>query len=544
MRRWLAPFLALAGVAPVRTWALRRALRAEARGQLVLQYEERGRRGMHPDTGRILLLVLLALLSIGVAAGVAFLRGRPDLAVSLLVFAQGGAVLMRSAGEVAPLVLGSDDRRVLGWWPVSERELLVARGLLILETVLEASAAMLAVPLVVLLVVGAPPAVPALGALVGLALHAICLAATMLLAVHGLGRLLGRQRARRVVEVLGSISLVIVINVTMRALRPLLGQLDGLSAWFLVLVPTYWFGAWGALAQPTWIRALAAALALVTTAGLAVGGVRVLGRGREAADADPTVRRSQPRDWTGPVIGWLAPWLPGRAGRAMALLLQAHLREDWRFTGALLFLPAALLVYLLVIRIDDLGDLQRDLHDVPTLVSTFSLWMSFLALSLGGAITCSVESQASWLLNGGVLDGRGILALQRRAIRWLIPLPLLVVLGGLLMWRAGLGPLEAALVIVPAWLTFESLLVFLQATAPSAPFSRAWSREGQGFRGFHLLLIMVWPLATLPAMLGYRHPPWGVAVALGGQLVVLGLLRLLLQWRVGRLGVFGLDPRP
>ena len=36
------------------------------------------------------------------------------------------------AGEVVPLVLGAEDRPVLGWWPVTERELLVARGGLLL----------------------------------------------------------------------------------------------------------------------------------------------------------------------------------------------------------------------------------------------------------------------------------------------------------------------------------------------------------------------------------------------------------------------------
>ena len=37
---------------------------------------------------------------------------------------------------ILPLVLGAEERRVLCWWPVTERELLVARGWLLLLGVL------------------------------------------------------------------------------------------------------------------------------------------------------------------------------------------------------------------------------------------------------------------------------------------------------------------------------------------------------------------------------------------------------------------------
>jgi hypothetical protein len=542
--RWTAPLLAIAGVAPVRVWALRDGLRAAARGQAAEQHAQRGGGGLHPDASRVVLLVFFALISVGLAVGVGMLRHMPDLAVTLLIVAQGGAVLMRTGTEVVPLVLGADDRRVLGWWPVSERELLVARGLIVLESVLEASAAILAIPLLVLLVTGRPPVVVGLGALVGTALHAVTLGAFMLLAVHGLGRLLGRQHARRVVDVLGSVVMIIVLNLALRAFRPLLEQIDALPAWLRLLAPAYWYGAWGAVASPGWLALLAVSLSVVATLALVVPGLRLLGRRGEVADADEPVATRRPRDWTGPLVGWLRPWLGGRDGRAMTLLLRAHLREDWRFTGALIFLPGAILAYLLLMKMDDVADLGRDLGNAASLATTLSLWMSFLALSLGGAITSSVSAPAAWLPHGGVVQGRRWLSLQRRAIRMLVPLPLLVVVTGVMVWRAGLDPRQAPLVVVPAWLTFEALVLFLQATAPTAPFSRAWRREGHEFKGFHLLLLLAWPLVTLPVVVGFRQPPWGVVAALAWQVLAVLLLRWLLSWRVGRHGVFGASPRP
>lgn len=540
---WLAPLLSVLGVAPTRAWALRNGLRAAARGQAAVQHQQRGGHGLDPDASRILMLVFFALISVGLAVGMAMLRHLPDLAVTLLVFAQGGAVLMRAGAEVVPLVLAADDHRVLGWWPVSERELLVARGLIVLEGVLEASAAILTVPLLVLLLAGSPPVLIGLGALVGTGLHALTLAAFLLLAAHGLGRLLGRRHARRVVDVLGSLVMIVVLNVALRALRPLLAQVEALPAWWRLLAPTYWYGAWGAVARLDAVVAIAIALSVVATAVLLVPGVRLLGRGQQVDAPEGRVAGRRPRDWTWPLLAWLRPWLRGRDGRAMALLLRAHLREDWRFTGALIFLPGAVLTYLILMRIDEPGQLQRDLGDATSLATAMSLWMSFLALSLGGAITCSMEAPAAWLPHGGVVDGRRWLALQRRCIRWLVPLPLLIMVAGTTVWQAGLDPWQVPLVVAPAWLTFEALVLFLQATAPSAPFSRAWRREGHQFRGFHLLVLLAWPLITLPVVLGYQQPPWGVLLALGWQALAVVGMRGLLHWRVGRLGVFGASPR-
>ena len=542
--RVVAPLLALCGVQPDRAWALMRGLRAEARGQIVIQHEEKGKKGLHPDTGRIIVLVFLALGSIGVAVGVGFMRGRPDLAVSLMVLAQGVAAFMRAGGEVVPVVLGADDRQVLGWWPVSEREILVARGVLVLEAVLEASAAVLAIPLVVLLVMGRPVGLATVGGLVGLVLHAMVLAAVMLLLVHGLGRLLGRKRARRVIDVMSSMIIIIVINLVVRSLQPSLDAVGELSPWALSAIPTYWFGAWGSLQALTGPRLTALACGVAATVLLLAGGIRTLaGRNTVADHEDQAVRRGG-RDWTRPILAWVAPWLSGRDGRVMRLLLKTHLREDWRFTSSVLFLPVGMLVYLFVIRVDDMGELMNDLVSARELAPTMGMWMTMLAVSMGGSMVLSVQADAAWLVQTGVLRPRRMLSLQRKLMRWLVPIPLMVVILAVLVLRVGLDVRQTPLVAIPALLSFEIMVVFMQCANPSLPFCRAWRREGHHFRGFHLLAMVVWPLAFAPVMLGFLWLPWGPPLAMLLQLLTLLALRLVLNWRVARQGVVGHVPRP
>jgi hypothetical protein len=542
--RWLVLALRLTGTSPSRVRGLAAALRAEVRGQKALQYAARGRRGLHPDTGRVLLLVVLGLLSVGVAVGVGLLGERPLVAATLMALAQAGAGLMRAAGDVVPLVLGTDDRRVLGWWPVSERELLVARGGLVLTAVLEASVAVLAMPAVVLAVVGTPPVIAMLTALVGLLLHAVALAALLVLAVHALGRLLGRHRARRLVEVMGTVVLVIGLNVAVRVVEPLAARLAGLPDWWPLAMPPAWFGAWAALATPSVWTLGAAVAALACAVSLVGGGARALGR-RDADHETPPARRRRPRrDWTAPVVAWVAPWLTGADGRALRILLRAHLREDWRFTGALLFLPGAMLLYLLVVRGDGLEEMGQGLSTLEGASIMLALWLSLLGVSLGGAVVCSTEAAAAWIVHAAAWSPTRVLALQRRLVRWLAPVPLLAVAAALLAWRGGLTPGEVVLAVAPAWLAFEIMLVFMQCVAPAASFSRAWRRDGQEFRGFHLLLAVIWPLAVAPLFLFYDRWPLGTLAVLAGQALLLLAVRRLLRRRVATRGVEGFTPRP
>ncbi|MBD3222267.1 hypothetical protein GF314_13600, partial [bacterium] len=343
----IALLLRLAGVPAHRVLGLARALRADAHGKQELQYEERGRRGLHPDTGRRVMLAMLLVMSVLLAVVAVVLRERLLLVAVILMAAQVMAAFLRAATEVVPLVLGGDDRPVLGWWPVTGRELLVARGLLVGGSVVEASVAILAAPLVAVAVAARPPVLPAVGLLVGAALQAVALASVMVLLAQAAGRMLGVRRARRLAEVTGTLLLIVAINVGIRAARTWLGDLAALSPWWLLVAPPAWFAAWGAWTEPTGAVLVGAAASLAVTAGLVAAGTRALGGlGIERVE-DPAARRPR-RDWTAPLVALTWPGLRGRDGRALRLLLRAHLREDWRLTGSLLFLPVAMLVYLVV----------------------------------------------------------------------------------------------------------------------------------------------------------------------------------------------------
>ena len=362
--------------------------------------------------------------------------------------------------------------------------------------------------------------------------------------MHGLGRLLGRHRARRLVEVLGTALLVIGINVAVRVVEPLADRLGDLPAWWPVAVPPAWFGAWAALAAPSSWELLAALASLVATTVLIGGGVRALGR-RDADHEPPPSRERRPRhDWTRPVVAWTAPWLGGADGRALRLLLRAHLREDWRFTGALLFLPGAMLLYLLVVRGDGLEEIGRGLSSLEGAATMLAFWMSLLGVSLGGAVVCSTEAPAAWILHGAVWSPARLLTLQRRLVRALVSVPLLAVAAVMLVWRAGMAPREVVLALAPAWLAFEILLGFMQCTSPAASFSRAWRRDGQGSRGFQLLLALLWPMVMVPVFVFYDDWPAGMLGVLAGQGVLLLTVRWLLRRRVAALGVDGFTPRP
>jgi hypothetical protein len=534
--------LRLAGVDPVRVVGLARGLRREARGQMRRRHEEEGRRRMGPETGRMVVLILLGVGSIFLAAAMAALRDAPLAAAMVLVAAQGGAVFLRSAGEVVPLILGADDGPVLGWWPVTARELMVARGLLLMEGVLEATAAIGLIPLVTLAFVGKPPVVTAAGTAAALLLHAVTVAVTILLLVQGAARVMGRRRARRLLEVVGTTLIILLVNVGARGLGRLVRHIDDVSPWMLLALPTAWYGSWGALAQPSGPVLAGAALGLTVTAVLMAVGVRVLGSVGAEESAVRAARRGG-RDWTLGIDRLVAPWLRGRDGKAVRLLLRAHLREDWRFTGSLLVIPAALLFYLLVVRDEAVASMARGEGSVVMASSMLSLWMSILGMSLAATVACSAEPDASWLLRGSTLDAGRALSLQRRLLRSLVPGPLLGSAAVLLGIRLGMTPWQVLLSVAPAWLAFEIMTVFMQMAVPAASFSRAWRRDGGGTRHFFWLAAAVGPVAVVPAMTLYGQPGWGAPAVLASQALVLLLLRWALRWRAARLGVLGLAPR-
>ncbi len=538
----LGPLLRLAGVEAVRVAILARGLERQLRG---LQEQQRGQAGsgLDPELLRMLVLVLLALFSLLLGMVTVQLAGRPELATLVLLAAQLGAVLLRSGGEVVPLVLDADDHRVLGWWPVSARELLLARGAVLLRGVAEATLAVAALPLLLLALRGAPPVGGALGAAAGLALHGVAVAALLLVWVQGLARLAGRRRARRFTEALGTVTLIVLINLLARAAGAVGGWLEGLAGWQELLLPPLWFAAWGGWARPQPAQMLGALLALAMVAVLVGLGARALASAARGDDPGEDRSGAGGRDWSAPLSAWAGRWLPGRQGRAVRLLLTAHLREDWRLLGVLLGVPILMTGYLVLVTGWRPPPGSEGTAGVADWAAPLGLLLSMLGLSLASALSCSAEATAAWLLRSGVIEAPRLLALQRRLVRALVPAPLLTATLLVTLLSGRLSPGQALLAAVPAWLALEIMLAFMQWTLPAAPFSRPWQRQGHGGRAYQLLLVVVWPVAVLPLFLVLDSGWWGFPAVIVVQAATWGSLRWLGRRRVARTGLPGLQPR-
>lgn len=541
---WLGPLVRLAGGRPRRVLALAGALHREAQGQRRWQHAQEGGGWPGPDMGRRLTLGVLFLVSVAVAVAIGPLAGPQSWLAGIVVCgAQFGAVVLVVARDAVPLVLADEDRRLLGWWPLSERELLLARGGLLLRAVAAVTVAVGGLPVAVLAIRGAAAPWTGLGAAVGIGLHAVALSAALVVGLQSLARLLGPARARRSVELAGVVVLIALMSRIGAAAWPDSWGLPRAApaSWPLLGLPMAWFAAWAALWPPATPTLVAAGLGLVASIVLAAAGLRAAARSGAQGGA-PIAVGGRRRDGSRLATAWMAPWLRGRDGRIVLHLLRAHLRTDWRLTGQLLAMPAMLLAMLWWrggrSAVREFGDplLQAGAADLVLLGG-------LLGLSFGAALTFSSEAPAAWILRQAVGDGRRLLALHRRLVRLLVVGPFLVAALGLLIARTPAVWSGLLATAIPALLAAELGVAAAQYALPAAPFSRAWRRGEQAVgRPYFWLVVLIWPLHELWSrlVLGATGSGWPVTC------ILLALLLLGVRWRLRRRlaarGVYGLTP--
>lgn len=543
MRRLVRPAAALirlAGGEPASVLPLMRALGREARGQRHWAHAREGGGGLGPDGAWWLTLAILVLVSGGLAMLTSAQAAlAPWRAALVLLFGQFAAVMLMTARDAVPLLLEGADRRVIGWWPVRERDLLLARSGLLLRRVVQVSVAIAGLPWLVLALTGSGGVAVALGALVALGLHGLVLASLLALTLHVLGRLVGVRWARRLVEVLGVLLLLGLSNLGGRPLMRLLVSGDAQFSWELLVWPFVWFAAWTMLWPPQAPVVLAILLSLVASAALPAWGLRRLGRVTAAEHEQPGTARRVGRDWTGPMVAWASLWLRGRDGASVLLLLRAHLRKDWRLTGQLLVFPT-LLVGLFWLRGGRLTAADMATAQVAAaLAGEMAFFTALLGLSLAAAMTFSGEAPAAWLVHGAALDGSRLLSLHRRLVRALVTVPFVAVALGMLLGRGDLSLSQAPLALLLGLLAGELACVLVQWVRPAAPFSRAWRRGESAGRQVTWLLILVWPAHVLWQELVLNRLVWGLPLSVGAAAGLLVIGRWLLARRAARLGVHG-----
>lgn len=200
MSRLPALIVRAAGGDPAVVLPLLRALRLDARGLYAL-LRTRDTRGLRipPSAMHIVGLVLAGLGSVGVviAFSIGAQRGQPLLGPIVLCVAQVVFLASNLVGQVVPALLCAEDERVVGWWPIARRDLILARLGTVLVPGLQLTAALAGAPLITLMVVGRPPV------LAGLLLSVAVLLQTLVLAVGGaalattLVRMVGTRQARK-----------------------------------------------------------------------------------------------------------------------------------------------------------------------------------------------------------------------------------------------------------------------------------------------------------------------------------------------------------
>jgi len=429
---------------------------------------------------------------------------------------------------VGPALLLEDDTRLAGWWPVTRRELVQARLALLVGPALQATAALAAIPLLVLAITGRPPVLAAASLGVGLLLQTC--GVTFAVAA---GVVIAARRAadggRRLAELLGSGSPTWVVF-ALFATWPHYGP------WLLahprvhLFLPPLWFAAWAAPLAGGRLLAQAAAGAVATLA-LASLGLRILVPRRSGTPLVP--RRAAPprRHWSGLVDLLLRPGLTDREGRVVRLLLAAHLREDGRQVGAMALFPLVLAMELFLFPARPVAPLPGALSALLEIPNAF--FVLFMMPYAVPVLLYSSRADAYWIVRLGALRTWPLLMAMRRLAHVLVMAPCLAVY---ILRAATLGMAPAVIagdVLLLAALADTVQIGMLHAYY-AAPF--AWPHRREQSLQYMGPLLLGGALALGAMLLAalYASGPWGMAVTWGLVLAAHTMLRRRLAARAAR----------
>ena len=519
-----------AGGHPATVRALAAAFRRDDDGRAELTRARNPRNGgISPGAVRTILLVLMGLASVILAIVMIKADGPLPLGPLILGCLHWLLAVNWLVGRAGPALLSDDDRDVLGWWPVSPRDLLLARVLRLLRDALLFAAAAVGVPLLVLLITGKPPVLAALLFAVGMAVQAVAVVFGVFTLMGWLVRRQGRERAKRLAALIsdgnfGWIVWVIVINL------PLQGDRIAAHADALAWLPPLWAGLWAAPTSPaTFLRGVL--LLSLSTAALVMLGVRVAGAPTPAAAVPRRHGAASSRRWTDPIDALLAPFLPGAEGWVTRRLLIAHLRDDWRMVASALAGPIMFAVMLFAAGHDDA--LDPDATHSALLSIRFAFWVPFLAPTAFLAMLGSSRPEAIWPVALADLDGARLLSAQRRVGRVFLLVPMLGVYGfrALQLGAPGLWALGDAALLALLW---ENGVLVLQERSRTMSFGRRIGHDQDVKRVVVMLISFVFSVGNALLIYAYTVNATGAAVAWGLSLALHALLRRRLRTARGQ----------
>jgi hypothetical protein len=525
----------LAGGEPAAVRPLTRALRANARGQHALLRESTRRQTvMSAESLHVLGLVLAGLASVILVLVTVMLRGRGDPPVAAIALCGAHLLFLTTAvvGQIVPALLCDEDAGVLGWWPLTRRDVLLARLATVLIPALQTTLALTALPLLAFLFTGRSPVAAMLLLAFAILLQTLVVAFGTAVFTTGTARALGPRRARRLASLFVDNNISFMPFLLLPFGRTLVGWVrlhPGVLDW----LPPVWFAAFAApAAGPAALRGMALALSLCALVGVLGWRVASGGGGAPATAMRQTAKvHRHPAD----LLPWLLrPWMRDREGWVVSRLLAAHLREDWRFAGNLLMIVAVAAVMMWYAT--SLRHAGRDAAEALLLGGSQTLLMLIMALPY--LSTYSSSPRALWIVALADLDPERLLAAQRGMVRGLAVVPILVVFG-LRALSYGMDPGYVAVALALMASEAEVLLLIFQWFQPEMAFSREFTRDQSSqniVRGFALAGVMV--LATIVNLLAITYLPVRVAL-LAGIPLLFWFLRRRLARRVagGRLNL-------
>jgi hypothetical protein len=535
IERLFAAIVRALGAEVERVLLLRDWMERGANGRVQLEIERRSGSTIPVDQKVIKLFfgIMLGFNSIGIAVVTGFSRG----VFGIWIVSFFGAIIVFTVISFLAVqrLLPDDDVKLMGWWPVSIREVMLARIGLLLEPALHVMVALATLPLLVLLVVGRPPVIGSLLFASGLLLQTVGLIVGGVLVAATLRRVGGQRKAQRFFHLVYGLIVGVpwlVVYLLLPAGGVALEAWLASPPWATALLPSVWAPSWGLAftARFAWVGVVASILVAIIGGALMMRGLLSGGRGEPLSP----MRSGRPRIPVVPLIEiLLAPFARGREGWLVRRLTAAHLRDDPQTLGALGLIPL-LLLFEGAILFDRslLAALAVPAESVPVRIAfLFTLPAVLFPLSMMPSLVYSSDARAAWILATAELHPHRLLAAQRGVARGLTLVPMLVVFA-LLHVFAGTAPALVVSDLMLSWLVWEAACVAIQSIYPVMPFSRVREGGGMELLAVSVMMMPVWMMLSAWTVLGYELLPWWTGKVLTWTL--LGSLVLYLRRRLER----------
>lgn len=456
--------------------------KASAGSQELLRQQSQRKVTFTAETIRFIMLVVMVLGSVILGMFLALSPGdhHPHWGVVVLVGVHWFLVINLVASLAGPSLLVDDDLKVLGWWPVTRRELLLARLGTILKPTLQATAALGTVPVLIYMFSGSPTLLAGLSLAVGLLIQGLGVTFGVAVALALVVRVFGRRRAQRMASLMAD-------GNTFMYFWFLGFLIPKVSPWLsahpkvLFSLPPLWFAAFGDF-QASGFSWLMAAVGVGFSLFLVVAGLRLLVAADSGEDIQPVEKKPSRWHVSSLISSLLKPMMPGREGWVLRRLLENHLREDWRFVGGMLVIP--FLMIFMFFGLDRVVPLDIDHQELKITALTsinHSHYLMIMAASVLFAASFSSTPKALWIVGLSDLDTGRLLTAQRGMIRGLILFPVLAIYA-VKARVIGAGWIVVGLDCLMLALQMEFVLLLLQPLFMIMPFSLPYTNSQSGRR--------------------------------------------------------------